>query len=109
MKIPSFCAALSFVAGAACTMQHSSPPNELIYGPAVVLAGADQSPKSGFGVYVGDGKIAAVEPFDSLRVQHSRARVVDVSGTTIMPGLTDAHGHLYGMGRSRDTDKHVGA
>src|SRR5207237_4464240 len=34
---------------------------------------------------------------------------VDVSGTTIMPGLTDAHGHLYGLGLSLDTVNLVGA
>ncbi|HEY8848993.1 MAG TPA: amidohydrolase [Thermoanaerobaculia bacterium] len=109
MKFLCLCAALSFVAAAACTMQHSSPSNELIYGPAVVLAGADQSPKGRYGVYVVDGKIAAVAPFDALREQHASARVIDVSGTTMIPGLTDAHGHLYGLGLSLDTVNVVGA
>jgi len=109
MKFRLSCAALSFVVAAGCTMQHSSPSNELIYGPAVVLAGADQSPKNRYGVVVVEGKIAAVAPFDALRQQHASARVIDVSGTTMIPGLTDAHGHLYGLGLSLDTVNVVGA
>ena len=34
---------------------------------------------------------------------------MDVTGTTILPGLTDAHGHLYGLGLSLDTVNLVGA
>lgn len=104
-----FCTALSFAAAVACTMQHSRPSNELIYGPAVLLAGSDQGPKNRYGVVVVEGKIAAVGPFDELRAQHPSAKLVDVGGTTILPGLTDAHGHLYGLGLSLDTVNLVGA
>ncbi len=103
MKLARFGTALSFAAAVACTMQHSRPSNELIYGPAVVLTESDQAPKSRYGVVVVDGKIATVAPFDELRAQHPSARLVDVGGTTILPGLTDAHGHLYGLGLSLDT------
>jgi predicted amidohydrolase YtcJ len=109
MKLARFTAVLSLAAAVACTMQHSRPSNELIYGPAVVLAGLDQSPKNRYGVVVVDGKIEAVAPFDALRGQHAGARLIDVSGTTILPGLTDAHGHLYGLGLSLDIVNVVGA
>ncbi len=35
--------------------------------------------------------------------------MIDVTGATILPGLTDAHGHLYGLGLSLDTVNLVGA
>ena len=34
--------------------------------------------------------------------------MIDVTGATILPGLTDAHGHLYGLGLSLDTVNLVG-
>src|ERR1700730_8450404 len=109
MRLARFASALSFAAAVACTMPHSRPPNELIYGPAVVLAGSDQGPGNRFGVLVVEGKIAAVAPFEELRAQHPGAKLVDVGGMTILPGLTDAHGHLYGLGLSLDTIKLLGA
>jgi len=45
----------------------------------------------------------ATGPADEIRAAHPAARVIDVTGTTILPGLTDAHGHLYGLGLSLDT------
>ena len=84
-------------------------PDEVIFGPAVVLAGATQEPRSGQSVYVVADTINAIGPADELRRQHPNARVVDVAGTTILPGLTDAHGHLYGLGLSLDIVNVVGA
>ena len=34
--------------------------------------------------------------------------MINVTGATILPGLTDAHGHLYGLGLSLDTVNLVG-
>ena len=83
--------------------------NDVIFGPAVVLAGAAQEPISGQSVYVVAGTIAEIGPADQIRRQHPNAKFIDVSGTTILPGLTDAHGHLYGLGLSLDTVNLVGA
>ena len=44
-------------------------------------------------IVVRDGKIAAVGPVESTTVPAGAERI-DVSGTTIMPGLVNAHGHL---------------
>lgn len=45
-------------------------------------------------IVVTNNRIAAVGPSDSIIVPKV-ARVVDVSGTTIMPGLIDVHAHLH--------------
>jgi Tol biopolymer transport system component/imidazolonepropionase-like amidohydrolase len=45
-------------------------------------------------IVVKDDRIAAVGPADAVRVPEG-ARVVDVSGKTVVPGLFDAHAHLH--------------
>ena len=44
-------------------------------------------------IIVRDGRIAAVGPVESTTVPDGAERI-DVSGSTIMPGLVNAHGHL---------------
>lgn len=94
--------ALFFVAvSLGCTaMPHSS---DVIYTARTVVAGAAQTPSHDVGVLVSAGKISAVDSLASLRATHPSARVVDYGDATILPGLTDAHGHLYGLGLSLDT------
>ncbi|HEX2168363.1 MAG TPA: amidohydrolase [Longimicrobiales bacterium] len=41
-----------------------------------------------------DGRIAAAADIDALRAAAPHARALDLSGSTITPGLTDAHAHL---------------
>jgi predicted amidohydrolase YtcJ len=41
-------------------------------------------------------------------VRFPNAQVIDITGATVVPGLIDAHGHLYGLGLSLDTVKLVG-
>ena len=77
--------------------------SDVIYTARTVVAGAAQTPSHDMGVLVSGGKIVAVEPLASLRSAHPSARVVDYGDATILPGLTDAHGHLYGLGLSLDT------
>jgi predicted amidohydrolase YtcJ len=43
---------------------------------------------------VRDGRIVAAGRTDALRTAAPHARLLDLSGTTITPGLTDAHAHL---------------
>lgn len=73
------------------------------------MAGPKQMPQANWSVVTANGLIVAVGPADAMRAAHPKARVVDVHGTTVMPGLTDAHGHLYGLGLSLDTVNVVGA
>jgi len=73
------------------------------------VSGSDQAPHANYAIDVADGRVVAVGPADQIRREHPSARVIDVTGTTILPGLTDAHGHLYGLGLSLDTVDLVGA
>ncbi len=53
-------------------------------------------------VAIRQGRIAALGSDEELRVWRGpRTRVVDLRGATVLPGLTDAHVHLAGLGRLR--------
>jgi predicted amidohydrolase YtcJ len=107
MSFRRIAAALSFLAALGCNMT-TSPSNETIFANGIVLAGPDQAPRANWSVVTSGERIVAAGPADQIRVAHPNARVIDVTGTTVMPGLTDAHGHLYGLGLSLDTVKLVG-
>ena len=77
--------------------------NATIFTAETVAAGPTQSPQQATGVLVVDGIIRQVGPIAEMRRAHSGARVVDAGNATILPGLVDAHAHLYGLGLSSDT------
>jgi predicted amidohydrolase YtcJ len=83
--------------------------NETLFLGGTIAAGPSQTPQTHAGVLVRDGLIVEVGPAEPLRAAHPHARIVDASGATILPGLTDAHGHLYGLGLALDTVSLVGA
>ncbi len=114
MRLVRLAAALSFAAAAvSCTMPTSQsnaiPPSTGTLYVGEVAAGPQQTPKQNWAIYVEGERIVAVGPADELRSTHLGAKVVDLGGSTILPGLTDAHGHLYGLGLSLDTVNVIGA
>jgi predicted amidohydrolase YtcJ len=76
-------------------------PGTLFIG-ATVLTGPDQTPQQRYAVYVRDGVIREVGPMVDLQRAHPVVNVIALLDATILPGLTDAHGHLYGLGLSLD-------
>jgi len=82
---------------------HRKPvTSEVIYAGGIVVAGDSQSPRPDWAIYVADGVVRQVDRGDLVRAKHPKARVVDLRGATILPGLTDAHAHLYGLGLTID-------
>ncbi|MBV9474681.1 MAG: amidohydrolase [Acidobacteria bacterium] len=77
--------------------------NGTLFLGGTVAAGAAQTPQHDYAIYVENGVVREVGPASQLRAAHVGARIVDTSNATILPGLTDAHGHLYGLGLSLDT------
>jgi hypothetical protein len=73
------------------------------------VSGKEQIPHGNYAIVVTEGVVTDVAPADEIRKKYPYARVIDVTGTTLLPGLTDAHGHLYGLGLSLDTVNLVGA
>src|SRR2546428_5412500 len=111
MRLCTFFAALSLF-GLGCSKTPAPTvkiANNVIFSGATVVSGSGQTPRPNYAVDVADGRVVAVGPADQIRREHPGARVIDVTGATILPGLTDAHGHLYGLGLSLDTVNLVGA
>jgi predicted amidohydrolase YtcJ len=75
----------------------STSPGTLFVG-SVVAAGPLQTPMRDAAVYVEEGLIRDVGTEAAMRSAHPGAREVDARGATILPGLIDAHAHLYGLG-----------
>lgn len=57
---------------------------------------------------VSDGKIVAVGDFNTLSKKYTSENIYDAEGKTIVPGLIDAHAHLFGLGLSRQQVDLVG-
>lgn len=81
---------------------------DTLFVGGVVAAGPAQTPLADHAVLVSGGVIRDVGPTSVMRSRHGGVRIVDASGATILPGLVDAHGHLYGLGVSLDTVDLVG-
>jgi len=84
----------------ACTT--GTMDNGTIFTATTVVAGPSQTPMHDGAIYVTGGIVREVGSAADIRRAHPNARVVDASGATILPGLTDAHAHLYSLGHSLD-------
>ena len=67
-----------------------APP--ILLKPAAVFDGVDGKPHPGWQVLVRGERIVAVGP--ALEVP-AGARVIDLPGDTLMPGMIEGHGHLF--------------
>jgi imidazolonepropionase-like amidohydrolase len=80
--------ALLFLAPAAARADESA----VLLRPARVFDGVDPKPHEGWSVLVRGERIEAVGP--SLEAP-AGARVIDLPGTTLIPGLIEGHSHLF--------------
>jgi len=86
-------AALALLAlPAAVRAQAATPPQRWLLRPARVFDGVTAQPHEGWGVLVEGNHIASVGPAASLPA--AGARVVELPGLTLIPGLIEGHSHL---------------
>ncbi|HYC92667.1 MAG TPA: amidohydrolase [Thermoanaerobaculia bacterium] len=78
-------------------------PRGQLFMAGTVVAGPDQQPQKDWAVYVEDGVIREVGPRAELLRAHPVTNTLAIIDGTLLPGLTDAHGHLYGLGLSLST------
>jgi imidazolonepropionase-like amidohydrolase len=69
------------------------PDSELLLRPTRVWDGIADAPREGMVVLVRGSRIAAVGPAATIKASSS-ARVVDLPGLTLIPGMIDAHSHV---------------
>jgi imidazolonepropionase-like amidohydrolase len=66
--------------------------NTILLKPALVFDGVNPQPHPGWSVLVDGDKIAAVGPNIAAPVG---AKVIELHGTTLMPGMIEGHSHLF--------------
>ena len=93
-------ASLLLAMTAASSAAPPSDPGLLLVGGSVYVA-ADAPPRRA-SILVRGGRIEFVGDPAEARSRAATAAVVDLSGRTIFPGWTDAHGHLSGLGHALD-------
>jgi predicted amidohydrolase YtcJ len=100
---------ISVITLAACASVQQRPaepvpatPTGMLYIGATVVAGRSQQPQKDWAIYVESGVIREVGPRADLQRAHPATNTLATLNGTILPGLTDAHGHLYGLGVALD-------
>jgi predicted amidohydrolase YtcJ len=88
------------------TIKHENPnnvanPAGLIFhgGPIYTMNPAQPQVEA---IMVRNGRIERAGDLKTIQASHSSShvRVIDLAGRTLLPGLTDAHMHLFGLGRA---------
>ena len=101
MRLKFFCASIVLacvfiqMTSSAQTVSPAAKPPETIYllKPAHVFDGDSPQLHNGWVVLVRGEKIEAVGPISEIRAP-ADAKVIDLPGLTLMPGLIDAHSHI---------------
>jgi len=87
------CALAAQASGRPAPDTQQSPPRSTLLKPARVFDGVTAEPHAGWVVLVTGDKIAAVGPEAEVRPP-AGSTTIDLSGTTLMPGLIEGHSHL---------------
>jgi len=71
---------------------HASP---VVIKAAHLLDGTSDKPRDGMAVAIDGERIVAVAPAGELAAKYPKAQVIDLGGATLLPGLIDAHTHVF--------------
>src|SRR5215471_4852794 len=77
-------------------------PADLRIDGATVYVSADSPPRAA-SILIRAGKIVYVDSEAAVRAASPKARGVSFPGAFVFPGWADAHGHLFGLGKSLET------
>ncbi len=94
--LPLIVVALTLVrsgAGQPAAPGAAAAPPAIFIEHARIIDGTGAPPREGQSILVEDGRIVSVLP-DAQALAPPRARVLDVRGKTVLPGLIDTHVHL---------------
>jgi predicted amidohydrolase YtcJ len=76
----------------------AAQPEALLLRGGVIFTNDPAHPRAR-SIYVERGMIAALD--DEAERRGAGARIIALDGRTVLPALTDAHAHLYGLGLAR--------
>ena len=80
------------MAAAIASLATAAAAEPILVKPAQVFDGVDPRPHAGWSVLVDGDKIAAVGPNVTAP---AGAKVIDLPGTTLIPGMIEGHSHLF--------------
>ncbi len=83
-------------AGMAATAA-DAPPALLLRG-GTIYTGNPAAPRAGAVLAIRDRIVYVGDAAGALRRAPAGARIIDLEGKTVLPGLTDSHAHLVGIG-----------
>jgi imidazolonepropionase-like amidohydrolase len=95
--LPSGCWALALTlatAGIAYAAQETDSKAPVLLHPAQVWTADEASPRAGWSVLVQGERITDVGPSEKINVPPG-AKLIELPGMTLMPGLMDIHSHLF--------------
>lgn len=81
------------------------PPRPVLYRDAALADATGPSLRKGVSVLVDGRRVAWIRPASEERAVPPGARVVDAGGSTIVPGMVDAHSHVTLPGGSHWIDR----
>ena len=99
MHRPSILAALSLILPAAAPAQTRTPADLIVTNARIYTV--DESHPSAQALAVKDGRILfAGSEREALALRGPGTKMVDAGGHTIIPGMVDAHAHLFELGQT---------
>lgn len=92
MKLLKTCVlGLSVLLGAVATLNANE--GSLAFVGATIIDGTDNAPLENATLLITDGRVRAIGPSQTVTIPDG-ARLINVAGRTIIPGLINAHGHV---------------
>jgi predicted amidohydrolase YtcJ len=94
--------ALAIVSSGACSLSAQAPgvaePADLIVHHGTIHTVAAGAPRAEAIAIRGDRIVYVGADAGALKLRGPATRVIDVDGRAVLPGLQDAHGHVFGLG-----------
>jgi imidazolonepropionase-like amidohydrolase len=94
---------LLLLSGCTTASVDAAPPTTLVLRGVTVIDGTGQPPAAGMDVLIENERVAGIRPSGRHRYDGT-ARVLDLPGRFVMPGLVDTHAHVTVLFFHREPD-----